>query len=94
MTAVGTFTRKGNGKVSEIPVILSDHARKRLREERQKGITRADVVHAVSLMPFYCPSVYRLRSVRSKSGTLFDVIIRDYPTKRKIITIIGKETKA
>ena len=90
MVEVMYIQRRGAGRTRKVPVVLSDHAKKRLKQSRQEGITQKDVARAVTIMPFYCPTAYRIRNVRAESGALFDLVIRDDPAKRVIVTIVGK----
>ena len=71
-------------------VIITDHARKRLRDYRQEKITVADIIHAVSQIPGQVPTATRFRGFISKSGRIFDIVAKDIPSGRMVITIIGK----
>lgn len=71
-------------------VIITEHARKRLRDYRQEKITAGDIIHAVSQIPGQVPTATRFRGFISKSGRIFDLVVKDIPSGRLVITIIGK----
>ncbi len=71
-------------------VIITHHARKRLKELRQDRITVADISRALSEIPGIIPTATRFRGFISKSGRVFDLVVKDIPTGRLVITIIGK----
>lgn len=71
-------------------VIVTDHARKRLRDYRQEKITIADIIYAVNQIPGQVPVATRFRGFISRSGRVFDIVAKDIPSGRLVITIIGK----
>ncbi|NLI11973.1 hypothetical protein [Pelotomaculum propionicicum] len=71
-------------------VIITEHARKRLRDLRQEKITVTDIVNAASGLPGRIPTATRFRGFFSKSGRVFDLVAKDIPGGRLVITIIGK----
>ncbi len=71
-------------------VIITEHARKRLKDYRQDNIIVADIVTAASSIPGKIPTATRFRGFLSKSGRFFDLVAKDIPTGRLVITIIGK----
>ncbi len=71
-------------------VIITEHARKRLRDLRQEKITVTDIVNAASGLPGRIPTATRFRGFFSKSGRVFDIVAKDIPGGRLVITIIGK----
>ncbi|MEG3070592.1 MAG: hypothetical protein HQP61_00615 [Peptococcaceae bacterium] len=71
-------------------VIITEHARKRLRDMRQEKITIADIVSAANSIPGKIPTATRFRGFFAKSGRIFDLVAKDIPGRRLVITIIGK----
>jgi len=71
-------------------IIVTEHAKKRLREERQEGINISDVVRVAKLIPGYVPIATRFRSFQAVSGRFFDIVAKDVAIGRLVITIIGK----
>ncbi len=71
-------------------VIVTEHAKKRLKDSRQEGITIPDVVDAAIGIPGKVPGATRIRGFISSSGRFFDIVIRDISIGRLIITVIGK----
>jgi len=71
-------------------VIVTEHAKKRLREERQDGIMLADVVRVAKIIPGTVPIATRFRNFQSSSGRFFDIVAKDVAIGRLVITIIGK----
>lgn len=71
-------------------IIVTEHAKKRLREERQDGITIGDVVRVAKIIPGTIPIATRFRSFQSNSGRFFDIVAKDVGIGRLVITIIGK----
>lgn len=71
-------------------VIVTEHALKRLKEERQGGITVAEVTRAAGNIPGRIPSATRFRGFVSHSGRVFDIVAKDIFNGRLVITIIGK----
>lgn len=71
-------------------VIITEHARKRLKDYRQNKITISDINSAARQIPGQIPSATRFRGFISKSGRVFDIVAKDIPSGRLVITIIGK----
>ncbi|GFN23837.1 hypothetical protein [Thermanaeromonas sp. C210] len=71
-------------------VIITSHARKRLRELRQEGILTADIVSAARQLPGRIAVATRFRGFMAASGRLFDLVVKDVPAGRIVITVIGK----
>ena len=71
-------------------VIITEHARRRLKDMRQQDITVDDITAAVSAIPGVIPSATRFRGFFAKSGRMFDVVAKDIPRGRLVITVIGK----
>ena len=71
-------------------VIITEHARKRLKDYRQDSINITDIISAASSVPGRIPTATRFRGFMSKSGRVFDLVAKDIPTGRLVITIIGK----
>lgn len=71
-------------------VIITEHAKKRLRDLRQSNITLSDIIVAASQIPGYIPTATRFRGYMSKSGRVFDIVAKDIKSGRLVITIIGK----
>ncbi|NLJ75679.1 MAG: hypothetical protein GX325_00245 [Peptococcaceae bacterium] len=71
-------------------VIITEHARKRLRDMRQEKITIGDIVSAANAIPGKIPTATRFRGFFAKSGRIFDLVAKDIPGRRLVITIIGK----
>ncbi|MEW6273648.1 MAG: hypothetical protein AB1556_00820 [Bacillota bacterium] len=71
-------------------VIITEHARKRLNDLRQEKITVADIVNAAGSIPGRIPTATRFRGFLAKSGRVFDLVAKDIPDGRLVITIIGK----
>ncbi len=71
-------------------VIITEHAKKRLRDYRQDKITIMDINYAVRQIPGQIPTATRFRGFLSKSGRVFDLVAKDIPSGRLVITIIGK----
>lgn len=71
-------------------VIITEHAKKRMRDLRQEKISPADIESAVSQIPGAIPAATRFRGFISRSGRSFDLVIKDIPSGRLVITIIGK----
>lgn len=72
-------------------IIFSTHAEIRMKEHRQYGITRFDVIKAVKRLPGKAssPHGYRIKNNISKSGKKFEVVIVDKEDCRNIITVVG-----
>ncbi|MDD4334487.1 MAG: hypothetical protein PHY77_02660 [Desulfotomaculaceae bacterium] len=71
-------------------VIITEHARKRLKDMRQEKITVVDIVCAANTIPGRIPTATRFRGFFAKSGRIFDLVAKDIPGGRLVITIIGK----
>lgn len=71
-------------------IIITQHARKRIKDLRQDKITISDISQATSSIPGTIPTATRFRGFISKSGRVFDLVVKDIPTGRLVITIIGK----
>lgn len=71
-------------------VIVTEHARTRLEEDRQRGIEVLDVIDAALKVPGKVPTAARFRGFVSKGGRVFDIVIKDIEIGRLIITVIGK----
>jgi transketolase C-terminal domain/subunit len=71
-------------------VIVTVHARNRLREFRQRGIRVDDIVRAAAGIPGAIPVATRFRGFRSISGRTFDLVAKDIFQGRLVITVIGK----
>ncbi|SFG49412.1 hypothetical protein SAMN05660649_01827 [Desulfotomaculum arcticum] len=71
-------------------VIVTEHARKRLKDFRQDKITTTDIMLAASSIPGRIPTATRFRGFFAKSGRMFDIVAKDIPSGRLVITIIGK----
>jgi len=71
-------------------IIITDHVRKRLRADRQAGITAADIVGAAAGLPGRIPAATRFRGFSAASGRVFDFVAKDVEIGRLVITIIGK----
>lgn len=71
-------------------VIITGHAKKRLNDSRQLGITDADIINAASGIPGRVSTATRMRGFFTVTGRMFDIVIRDIPTGRIVITVIGK----
>lgn len=71
-------------------VIITEHARKRLKDMRQEKISVVDIMSAAGGLPGRIPTATRFRGFFSKSGRVFDIVAKDIPGGRLVITIIGK----
>lgn len=71
-------------------VLITEHARKRLRDLRQEKIVSTDIVNAAREIPGKIPAATRFRGFFSKSGRVFDIVAKDIPAGRLVITVIGK----
>ncbi|MGB9886347.1 MAG: hypothetical protein ACPLPT_01920 [Moorellales bacterium] len=72
-------------------IILSRHARRRLQELRQEGITLEDIISAARRLPGLVPAATRFRGFVSESGRVFDLVAKDIASGRLVITIIGQK---
>jgi len=71
-------------------VIITEHARKRLKDLRQEKIIVSDINSAASGIPGRIATATRFRGFFAKSGRMFDIVAKDIPGGRLVITIIGK----
>ncbi len=71
-------------------VIITEHAKKRLNDLRQEKITVEDITRTAREISAQVPSAARFRGFFAKSGRMFDLVVKDIPTGRLVITIIGK----
>ncbi|MDA8097048.1 MAG: hypothetical protein C4575_01045 [Desulforudis sp.] len=71
-------------------VIITGHARKRLKDMRQDDITLDDIVTAAASIPGQIASATRFRGFFARSGRMFDLVVKDVNKGRLVITIIGK----
>ncbi|MGI6143115.1 MAG: hypothetical protein ACOYEK_04555 [bacterium] len=71
-------------------IIITEHAEKRLKEERQVGITITDITAAAESIPGKIPSATRFRGFLAQSGRIFDIVAKDTESIRLVITVIGK----
>lgn len=71
-------------------VIVTEHARKRLKDLRQQKILIPDIIKAANNIPGTIPTATRFRGFLAKSGRLFDFVAKDIEKGRLIITVIGK----
>lgn len=76
--------------MSALKVIITEHACRRLRQDRQGGITVEDIMSAAYSIPGWIPTATRFRSFVAASGRCFDLVAKDTKTGRLVITIIGK----
>jgi hypothetical protein len=73
-----------------MPVVITEHARKRLNQRRQEDISINDIIEAASGIPGYIPVATRFRGFIAKSGRVFDIVAKDLPGRRLVVTVIGK----
>lgn len=71
-------------------IIITKHAQKRLHDLRQHKVTVSDITDAASQIPGHIYSAARFRCFFAKSGRMFDLVVKDIPGGRLVITIIGK----
>jgi hypothetical protein len=71
-------------------VIVTDHAKKRLKDTRQGGILIADILNAAGRIPGRIPVATRFRGFIASKGRVFDIVIKDVAIGRLVITVIGK----
>lgn len=71
-------------------VIITEHAKKRLISQRQDKITIDDIIQAAREIQAQVPSAARFRGFIAKSGRVFDLVVKDIPAGRLVITVIGK----
>lgn len=77
-------------QIKPMRVIITEHAKKRLRDIRQDKILVADIIDAANGIPGRIPTATRFRGFFAKSGRVFDIVAKDTPKGRLVITIIGK----
>lgn len=70
-------------------VIITEHARKRLKDGRQSGIRLPDLIRVASGIPGRVPVATRFRGNLAATGQSFDLVIKDTPIGRLVITVIG-----
>lgn len=71
-------------------VIITSHAKKRLRDHRQGSLTIDDIISAAQQIPGTIPTATRFRGFFSQSGRVFDIVAKDILGGRLVITVIGK----
>lgn len=71
-------------------IIVTVHAQRRLREDRQRGILANDIVKAANGIPGAIPVATRFRGFHSTNGRSFDIVAKDISQGRLVITVIGK----
>lgn len=71
-------------------VIITAHAKKRLLESRQKGIPIKDIFREAEKIPGSIPAATRFRGFISTNGKIYDIVAKDIPSGRLVITVIGK----
>lgn len=71
-------------------VIITEHAKRRLRDLRQEDLTIADIIEAARSIPGTIPTATRFRGFWARSGQVFDLVAKDIPSGRLVITVIGK----
>ncbi|BCV24979.1 hypothetical protein [Gelria sp. Kuro-4] len=76
--------------MAQLKVVITEHARQRLQQDRQGGITLEDIVSAAYSIPGRIPSATRFRSFVAASGRSFDLVAKDTRVGRLVITVIGK----
>lgn len=72
-------------------VIITEHAKMRLNNLRQDKISVEDIIDAAQKIPAYVPSASRFRGFFARSGRMFDLVVKDIPAGRLVITVIGKQ---
>lgn len=79
--------------VADKKVILASHARKRLSEKRQEGVTEWDVYAACQRASLVTsnriPNPLKLKGFRSKAGVRFDIVVVENDGQLWVITVIG-----
>ena len=73
-----------------VRVIITEHAKKRLKDCRQDSIIVGDIIVAARQIPGFIPTATRFRGFISKSGRIFDIVAKDIEGGRLVITVIGK----
>jgi hypothetical protein len=72
--------------------LLLQNMQKRLNNLRQDKITIDDIIRAAQEIPAHIPSAARFRGFFARSGRVFDLVVKDIPAGRLVITIIGKKS--
>jgi hypothetical protein len=85
-------TIKWLGAQENMKVIITEHAKRRLNNLRQDKITIEDIINAAPEIPAHVPSAARFRGFFARSGRMFDLVVKDIPAGRLVITIIGKRS--
>lgn len=75
----------------DLRVFVTEHTRKRLTDYRQAGIENEDLVISAQSIPGHIPVAARFRGFQAKSGKVFDLVVKDIPEGRLIITVVGKQ---
>jgi len=73
-----------------VRVIITEHAKKRLKDYRQDKINISDIMLAAQQIPGFIPTATRFRGFISSSGRMFDIVAKDIEMGRLVITVIGK----
>lgn len=71
-------------------ILITQHVRQRLEEDRQQGVCIDDVIRAAQVLPGRIPIATRFRGFISDNGRLFDIVAKDLEAGRLVITVIGK----
>lgn len=71
-------------------IIITEHAQKRLKDIRQDKISIEDIQAAANGLPGRIATATRFRGFFAQSGRMFDIVAKDIPGGRLVITIIGK----
>lgn len=71
-------------------IIITEHAKRRLKDIRQDNIVLTDIIEAALEIPGYIPTATRFRGFFSKNGRMFDIVAKDISIGRLVITVIGK----
>lgn len=75
----------------EMNILVTAHARKRLLEVRQHGISLNDIIREAKQIPGKIPIATRFRGFVSTNGQIYDMVAKDIANGRLIITIIGRK---
>ena len=79
--------------VADKKITLASHARKRLGEKRQEGVTEWDVYAACQRASLVTgnriPNPLKLKGFRSKEGIRFDIVVVDHDESIRVLTVIG-----
>lgn len=71
-------------------VFVTSHAKKRLLESRQRGISLDDITKEARKIPGKIPAATRFRGFISTNGQIYDIVTKDILNGRLVITVIGK----